>query len=165
MVTGGVTDVFQIVVLAAGTHAFLRGRCAGIRTLVEAEEHVLELVHPGVGEQQGRIVVRHERTGSHDLVALGFKELEELLADFGAFHRFRPLRRADFKDRGFYHRKPPAHLAETPTRRRQDRSHRVPACSPVLRWKPVARTDTPGRRGTRGESENHAALRFPLPRR
>jgi hypothetical protein len=87
VVARGVADVFQVVVLAAGAHAFLRGRRAVVAALVEAEEDVLELVHPGVGEQQRRVVVRHQRTGGHDLVALGGEEVEELLADFGAFHR------------------------------------------------------------------------------
>src|SRR5438874_2227501 len=35
--------------LAAGTHAFLRGGGARIGALFEAEEHILELVHPGIG--------------------------------------------------------------------------------------------------------------------
>ncbi len=86
VVTRGVADVLEVVVLAAGAHAFLRGRRAGIRPLVETEENVLELVHPGVGEQQRRVLVRHQRTGGNDLVALGGEEVEELLADFGAFH-------------------------------------------------------------------------------
>ena len=86
VVTRGVADVFEVVVLAAGAHAFLRSRRAGVRPLVETEENVLELVHPGVGEQQGRVLVRHQRTGGNDLVALGGEEVEELLADFGAFH-------------------------------------------------------------------------------
>ena len=72
--------------LAAGPHAFLRRRGAVVAALVEAEEHVLELVHAGVGEQQGRVFVRHERTGRHDLVALGREEIQEGGADVGAGH-------------------------------------------------------------------------------
>ncbi|OPZ06361.1 MAG: hypothetical protein BWZ09_00430 [Alphaproteobacteria bacterium ADurb.BinA305] len=86
VVARGVADVLEVVVLAAGAHALLRGGGAGVGTLVEAEEHVLELVHAGVGEQQRRVLVRHERAGGHDLVALGFEELEEGVADFGGFH-------------------------------------------------------------------------------
>jgi orotidine-5'-phosphate decarboxylase len=82
----GIADVFQVIVLAAGTHTFLGGRGTRVAALVEAEKHVLELVHPGVGEQQGRILVRHQRTRGHDLVTLGRKEIEKPLADFGAFH-------------------------------------------------------------------------------
>ena len=81
-----ITDVFKVVVLAARAHTFLRRRGAVVAALVEAEEHILELVHPGVGEQQGRILVRHQRTGGHDLVAFRREEIEESLADFGAFH-------------------------------------------------------------------------------
>lgn len=60
MVTCSVTDVFRVVVLTARTHATLRGGCAGIITLVEAKEHILELVHPGVGKQQSRVIVRYQ---------------------------------------------------------------------------------------------------------
>ncbi len=51
VVTCGVTDVFQIVMFTARTHAALRGGCARIITLVETKEDILELVHPGVGKQ------------------------------------------------------------------------------------------------------------------
>jgi hypothetical protein len=51
VVTRSVTDVFQVVMFTARTHAALRGGCAGIITLVEAKENILELVHPGVGKQ------------------------------------------------------------------------------------------------------------------
>ena len=48
MVTRGVTDVFQVVVFTTRTHAALGSGSAGIITLVEPKEHILELVHPGV---------------------------------------------------------------------------------------------------------------------
>ncbi|TLD46759.1 MAG: hypothetical protein FAZ92_00935 [Accumulibacter sp.] len=86
VVTRRVADVLEVVVLAAGTDALLRGRRAQVGPLVETEEDVLELVHAGVGEQQRRIVVRHERTRGNDLVAFGFEEPEELLADFSTLH-------------------------------------------------------------------------------
>ncbi len=50
VVACGITDVLEVIVLATGTHAFLRGGGAGVGPLVEAKEDVLELVHPGVGE-------------------------------------------------------------------------------------------------------------------
>ena len=50
------TDVVEIVVLAADPHALLRRGGARVVALLAAEEHVLELVHPGVGEEQRRIV-------------------------------------------------------------------------------------------------------------
>ena len=57
----GEADVFEIVVLAAGAHALLRSGGAGVVALFEAEEDVLELVHPGIGKQQRRIVGGDER--------------------------------------------------------------------------------------------------------
>ena len=72
----GVADVFEIVVLAAGAHAFLRGGGALVGALLDAGEDVLELHHAGVGEHQGRVVARHERRRRHDLVA-GLGEIVE----------------------------------------------------------------------------------------
>ena len=81
VVTRRIADVVQIVVLAAGPHTALRrGRTAVIADIT-AKKHILELVHPGIGKQQSRIVVRNQRTGSHDLVAFGTEILEKRGAD------------------------------------------------------------------------------------
>ena len=45
-------------------------------------EIVLELHHAGIGEQQRRVVVRHQRRRGHDLVAVPAEILEEGRADF-----------------------------------------------------------------------------------
>ena len=74
VVAGGVANVFQVVVLAACAHAFLRGGGAVVGAFVEAEEHVFKLVHTGVGKQQRRVVVRHEAGRADDGVAFGFEE-------------------------------------------------------------------------------------------
>ncbi|MNQ71228.1 hypothetical protein D3C85_858900 [compost metagenome] len=87
VVTRGVTDVLQVVVLAAGAHALLAGGRTGVGALFQAEEAVLELVHPGVGEQQRRVVARNQGTGSDTGVPLLFEEAEESFTDFSAFHR------------------------------------------------------------------------------
>src|SRR5262249_350566 len=88
VVAGGVADVVEIVVLAAGAYAFLRGGRAQVRTLFEPGEDVLELHHAGIGEQQGRIVARPERRGRHDLVTVAGKKIEEARPDLvDAAHR------------------------------------------------------------------------------
>ena len=87
VVTRGVADVFQVVVLAAGTHTLLAGGGAGIGALFQAQEAVLELVHACVGEQQGRIVRRNQRAGSDTGVPFFFEEAQEGFTDFCAFHR------------------------------------------------------------------------------
>ena len=81
VVAGGVADLVEVVVLAAGAHAALAGRGAGVAALLGAQEHVLELDHAGVGEQQGRVVARHQRARRHHGVALRAEEFEEVLAD------------------------------------------------------------------------------------
>ncbi len=78
----GEADVFEVVVLAAGADAFLAGGGAVVVALLEAEENVLELVHPGVGEEQRGIVLRDERGAAHDAVAALLKESEEGAANF-----------------------------------------------------------------------------------
>ena len=89
VVACGVADVFQVVVLAAGAHAALRGRGARIRTRLRAEEHIFELHHSRIGEEQCRIVAGHKARRANDRMALRFEELEEFLADFGGFHSVR----------------------------------------------------------------------------
>ena len=81
-----IADVFQVVVLAAGAQAALHGGRTHVRALVGTEEDVLELHHAGVGEQQRRVVARHQRRGAHHGVALALKERQEFLADIGGFH-------------------------------------------------------------------------------
>ena len=81
VVPGGVADIVEVVVLAAGAHAFLRGRRPVVGPLLGAGEHVLELHHAGIGEQQGRVVVRHERRRAHHLMAVAAEILEEGGAD------------------------------------------------------------------------------------
>ncbi len=50
VVAVGEADVFEVVVLASGADALLRGGGAGVVAVLKAEEDVFELVHAGVGE-------------------------------------------------------------------------------------------------------------------
>jgi len=71
-------------VLPSCTHAFLRGRRPRVVALFEAQENVLELIHPGVGKEQRRIIGRNQRRGVHLAVSLLNKEVEKLAANLGA---------------------------------------------------------------------------------
>ncbi|MGY4377627.1 hypothetical protein ACVWZ3_005266 [Bradyrhizobium sp. i1.3.6] len=73
----GVADIVEVVVLAAGAHAFLRRGGALIGPLLDAGEDVLELHHAGIGEHQRGIVARHQWRGRHDLVAVLGKEVQK----------------------------------------------------------------------------------------
>src|SRR5262249_31926782 len=53
-------DVVEVIVLAAYPHALLRGRGPCVGAAFAAEEHILELVHPGVREEQRRVVGRYQ---------------------------------------------------------------------------------------------------------
>src|SRR5207302_6478408 len=81
VMAGGVADIVEVVVLAAGAHAFLCGDGARIGTLLEPGEDILELHHARVGEHQGRIVARHERRGRHDGVPVARKKIEKARSD------------------------------------------------------------------------------------
>ena len=88
VVARGVADVVEVVVLAAGAHALLRGRRRVVGARLLAGEHVLELHHAGVGEHERGIVARHKRRRRHDLMALLLEEIEERSADLvDARHR------------------------------------------------------------------------------
>ncbi len=76
-----IADILQVVVLAAGAHAFLRRGGAAVVALLGPGEDVLELHHPGIGEHQGRIVARHERTRGHDGVSVGREIVEKAPAN------------------------------------------------------------------------------------
>ncbi len=81
VMAGGVADVLEVVVLAAGAHAALAGGGAHVVALLLAQEHVLELHHAGVGEEQRRVVAGHERARGHDGMAVLAEEFEEGAAD------------------------------------------------------------------------------------
>jgi hypothetical protein len=73
----GEANVFEVVVLAAGADALLRRGGARIVALLKTEEHILELVHPGVGEEQRGIIRRDKRRAAHDAVPALGEEFEE----------------------------------------------------------------------------------------
>ncbi len=87
VVTRGVTHVFQVVVLAAGAHALLGRAGAGLFALFAPREHLFELVHPSVGEKQGAVAGRQQRTRGHHLVPLGGEVVEKGLSNFLTGHR------------------------------------------------------------------------------
>ncbi len=86
VVARGIADVFEVVVLAAGAQATLHRRCANVGSLLDAEEHVLELDHARVREQQRRIIGRDKRRARDDRVPALLEIFEEPAAYFVGFH-------------------------------------------------------------------------------
>ncbi len=76
--------IVEIIVFAGDAHTFLRISGAGVRARPRAQEDVLELVHTGVGEQEGGIILRHETGAGHNRVAPLGKIIQESLANLGA---------------------------------------------------------------------------------
>mgnify|MGYP007135545662 CR=1 FL=1 len=88
----GASYLFKVIVLAARADALLRGGGPDVITLLMTEEHVFELVHAGVGEQQRRVAGRNERRRGQRAVAPGGEEGEKRLANLVAGkHRHGPL--------------------------------------------------------------------------
>ena len=86
VMTCGIPHIVQIVMLASGAHAALTTRRAFEVPRFEAEEHILELHHAGIGEKQRRIVARHQWATGHRAVSFAREIVEEFLADFVSFH-------------------------------------------------------------------------------
>jgi len=71
MVPGSTPHVLQVIVLAAGPHAFLGAGGPVVAPVLHTKEAVLELVHAGIGEEKGRVVVGDEEgTGDHGVAAV-----------------------------------------------------------------------------------------------
>ncbi len=87
---GGPADLIQVVVLAADPHAFLHGSGPGITALLQAKEDIFELVHPGVGEEQRRIVLGQERGTPNNLVPAAGEILEKGFPNVLSVHRSNP---------------------------------------------------------------------------
>ena len=82
MMPRGIANIVQIIMLAAGAHAFLAAGCTRHRALLKPGEYVFEWHHPRVGKHQRWVVIRHQRRRGHDLVALRGKVVEKRAADF-----------------------------------------------------------------------------------
>ena len=81
VVARGDAHVLEVVVLPPGADALLRRGGARVVALLAPEEHVLELVHPGVREQQRRVVLRHERRALHHPVPALLEVAQEVAPD------------------------------------------------------------------------------------
>ncbi len=82
----GRPHVVEVVVLAAHAHALLRRRGSPVVASLLAEEQVLELVHPGVGEEQRRIVGRNQRRRWNDAMSLAREVVEKTLTNLVTGH-------------------------------------------------------------------------------
>ena len=85
----GVAHLLEVVVLPAGPHALLGGGRPPVVAPLQPLEDALELHHPGVGEQQSRVVPGHERRRGHLAVASLDEEVEETAANPCGIHRSR----------------------------------------------------------------------------
>ncbi len=86
VMAAGVADVLQIVVLAAGADALLRGGCARVVALLAPRKTSLNWFMPAlVKSRVGSLAGTSEEDADDAVAALG-KEIEEALADLVACH-------------------------------------------------------------------------------
>src|SRR5262249_48305265 len=86
VVIGVAPDLLQVVVLAADAQHLLAVGGPSVGTGLGAEEDLLELHHPRIGEQQARIVGRHEGSARHDGVTAVAEVVEKALPNLVAGH-------------------------------------------------------------------------------
>ena len=76
--------VLEVIVLTTSAHAFLRGGCSRVVAFLQAQEHVFELIHPGVGEQQSAIVRRNEGRRMNRFVPVLDKIIQKFAPNLGS---------------------------------------------------------------------------------
>ena len=81
VVVGVPSNIFQVVVLAASADAFLGVDGTDKVTVTAPEENVLELVHPGIGKQQGGVVMRDHRARIDHGVLVAAEQRNQETAD------------------------------------------------------------------------------------
>ena len=86
VVVGVPAHLLEVVVLPADPDAFLGVDGPAVRARAGPQEYVLELVHPGVGEQERGIPVGDDRGARDDPVVMPRKEVQETLSDLGGGH-------------------------------------------------------------------------------
>ena len=69
----GIPDILKIVMLTPRTQTLLHRHRPRIGACVLPKEHSLELIHPGIGKQQGRIGLRQKRGARHGLMSMLFE--------------------------------------------------------------------------------------------
>ncbi len=92
MMPRGISDVFEVIVLASGPDTPLTGHGTTVIPAFVPKEGILELDHAGVGKQQGRVVPGNQLARGYTLVAALAEELEKGSADFHTGHFFHQIR-------------------------------------------------------------------------
>lgn len=73
--------------LSRGPDTFLGVDCPFVVPCTSLQKYVFELVHTGIGKQQGGIIQRHNGGRADEFVAFGLKKGDKLLSDLlGGFH-------------------------------------------------------------------------------
>ena len=90
MVICVISHFIQIVVFSRYTQAFLRIDGAYIGTISFTKKNILELIHAGVGEQQGRVISRNKRIARNNRMLFFLKKGEEFVPDLRSrFHNWK----------------------------------------------------------------------------
>ena len=88
VMVGIVSHLLQVVVLAADTQTLLSVAGTRIRRIGIAQEDVFKLVHAGIGEHKGGVVLHDHGGTGYYMMVLALEELQELTAYFVRSHNF-----------------------------------------------------------------------------
>ena len=81
-----VTYFFQVIVLTTYAETLLRVRYSLVFRRGIAQDNILELVHPCIGEHQSRVILNDHWSRRHNLVAFRLKETLERFSNFLSCH-------------------------------------------------------------------------------
>ena len=81
-----VADLLQVVVLARHAQTFLRIGHPAVFDRRVPQEQIFKLVHPGVGEHQGRVVLDDHRSRRHDHMPFAAEKIEKSFSDLIRIH-------------------------------------------------------------------------------
>lgn len=84
-------DIFKIVVLPSHADTFLGGGGSVVVAHAFPEEDIFELVHAGVGEKEGRVVMRDDGRGGDDDMPFFFEIAQEVTTKNFTFHHDKAL--------------------------------------------------------------------------
>src|SRR5208283_4874275 len=84
VVSRGEADVVQVVVLAACPDTLLRGCRADVGPRLATGKDVLKLNHPGIGEEERRVIGRNKRGRGHASVPALLEVAQEGLPELGS---------------------------------------------------------------------------------
>ena len=75
------SDILQVIMLAAGPDTFLRRRGANVIPFLSSQEDILKLIHTCIGKKQCWVIGRNKRRAFDDTMPALLEVLQKELSD------------------------------------------------------------------------------------